>query len=338
MAAVTLQISLAPSDVRHAKHLLPHQARVWRDQVAEILLTIDMHRSGGRFSESWQQGASLIRPLAESIEGARVIEVDYSPVARDRVAAEFFGGRAVPLKDHRGGPYYSYFFGLSAAQHDFVLHADSDMFFGGGSGTWLREATENLAAHPEVIIAAPLPGPPRPDGRLTWLQSEPEPGTAHTFHFHEMSTRVFLLSRRRFHEQIGALRPRRPTAWKNVLLAALDGNPPQELPERLFSAEMRRRGLVRRDFLGRDPGMWSLHPPYRCAEFYRLLPELVRRVESGDVPDGQRGDHDLNDTMVDWSEARLNLVRNRWWRRLLRRSRPADARGPAGTKERVNNP
>jgi hypothetical protein len=126
----TLQISLAPSDYRHASVLLPHQVRAWREQVDEVLLTVDFHRSTGRFSARWAEGEKLILPLAQSIPGARVVTVDYGPAARVRVSAEFFGGGPVPAKDFRGGPYYGYFFGLNAATHDLVLHADSDLLFG----------------------------------------------------------------------------------------------------------------------------------------------------------------------------------------------------------------
>jgi hypothetical protein len=48
------------------------------------------------------------------------------------------------------------------------------------------------------------------------------------------------------------------------------------------------------------------------------LPELVRRVEAGDIPAAQRGDHDLNASLVDWSEATTALRQNRWWKRLFR--------------------
>jgi hypothetical protein len=68
--------------------------------------------------------------------------------------------------------------------------------------------------------------------------------------------------------------------------------------------------------------MWSLHPPYRSRDFYDRLPELVQRIERGDIPNDQRGDHDFNSSMVDWSEALSALAQNRWWKRLFQRSRP----------------
>jgi hypothetical protein len=317
---VTLQISLAPSDYRHARELLPHQLRVWRGQVAEVLLTVDFHRSSGRFSARWEEGKDKIIDLAQSQPGARVVIVDYGPAAMARVSTEFFGGQPVPAKDFRGGPYYSYFFGMAEARQTYVLHTDSDMFFGGGSQTWLAEAVGHMDANPEVLFAAPLPGPPTADGRLRSQEAVPEGETPHAFRFDTMSTRLFLVDRRRFRATIGALRPQRPPSLRSVMKAMVEGNPPQDLPEHLFSRAMHTRGLVRREFLGTAPGMWSLHPPYRSADFYRRLPELVQRVESGDLPAAQAGDHDMNSSLVDWSEALAALTQNRWWKRLLRLS------------------
>ena len=71
-----------------------------------------------------------------------------------------------------------------------------------------------------------------------------------------------------------------------------------------MSTLMNSKCLHRVDFLGAGGGMWSLHPLYRSPSFYEKLPELIQRVEEGDIPDGQRGDYDLNDSMLDWSDVR----------------------------------
>jgi hypothetical protein len=79
---------------------------------------------------------------------------------------------------------------------------------------------------------------------------------------------------------------------------------------------MAEHSLFRVDFLGEPPGMWSIHPPYRSPEFYQALPGLIERIEAGDIPDAQRGDHDVNDSMVDWSSARA--AQHRWWKPIAR--------------------
>lgn len=315
MPPVTLQISLAPSDHRLAEHFLPHQIRTWREQVDEILLTVDLHRSSGRFGDDWAAGRDKILALARSFPEARVLAVDDGPAAAAAVSGEFFGGRPIPRKDHRGGPYYAYFFALHAARHRHVLHCDADMLFGGGSRSWIAEALARFEADPDLLVTAPLPGPPAPDGRLRELPGRRLDDGAGAYLFPEMSTRVFLLDRERWRTRIGALAPRL-APLRGLVLALLEGNAPRELPERLLSAEMARRGLKRVDFLGTAPGMWSLHPPYRGADFFAKLPELVRRVETGDLPVEQLGFHDICDQLVDWSEGRAKLARRRWWRRL----------------------
>jgi hypothetical protein len=66
---------------------------------------------------------------------------------------------------------------------------------------------------------------------------------------------------------------------------------------------MVRHSLWRVDFLGTEPGMYSLHPPYRSESFHRELPRLIARVVTDDIPAGQRGDYDINSSMFDWTDA-----------------------------------
>ena len=133
-----------------------------------------------------------------------------------------------------------------------------------------------------------------------------------------MSTRIFLLSRERFSSSLTGLVPRPAPAWRNQLKAHLEKNPNQDLPEHIISDAMQGKGLIRREFLGNEGGKWHLHPPYRCRDYYDKLPDIIHRCENDDMPEGQLGDHDLNESLVDWSEARIALRKNRWWRRLFK--------------------
>lgn len=313
---VTLQINLAPPDVLHAVHVAPHQLRVWGEQVDEILFTLDAVRpSAGRFTERWNELLPAMNELLERLERehrhARIDVVDASPAAVSGVAARFFEGEGIPMKDSRGGPLYAYFYGLHRAKNELVLHVDSDMLFGGGSQTWVQEAVAAIEADESVLLASPLPGPPRADGRLCGQpDAQPEPGLRLAFRFHSMSTRVFLLDRARLTERVGALPLAPPLLLRSRVKALVNRNPMVAMPEQILTREMRRHGLARVDFLGDDPGMWSLHPPYRSPEFYRALPGLIARVEAEDLPDEQRGHYDFVDALFDFSEVRAKLSRS----------------------------
>lgn len=318
---VTLQINLSPADHLMAGSMLAHQLRFWRASVAEILVVVDENRPRGRFAEGWENGREAIWQLVHSFDGVRALPVDYSPPAATAVSGRFFGGRQIPRKDCRGGPYYSYFFGLHHATHDTVLHCDADMFFGGNGAAWLADALSILDSSPDIAFLSPLPGPPARDGHLRQLKARPASLCGQQgFEFPEMSTRVFLFNRQRFLRKTGALAPGWP-GLRRAFLASIDGNPPYALPEETITSAMRRCGLRRFDFAGRAPGCWTLHPPYRCQDYFRKLPGLVERVERGDMPEEQLGDHDLNASLVDWSDAILAMRRQRWWHRLSRRLR-----------------
>jgi hypothetical protein len=301
--AVTLQISLAPTDLPHAAHIVPHQLRQLGGQVDEVLFVVDLHRSNGRFAEGWYERLPGLRALIDqlccSYPHARSVDVDYRPEARAAVERTYFDGRSIPVKDYRGGPFYAYFYGLLAASSEFVFHVDSDMLFGGGSATWVARALEILESRPDVLACNPLPGPPTADGTLRSQKLHSEIQDFPAYRSGALSTRLFLLDRRRV-KSLSVASPKARQAWT----ARLEGNPPFLTPEGLISSAMETAGLLRLDFLGPEPGMWSLHPPYRSRLFYDRLPSIIEQIERGDVPDGQRGCHDIEDCMVDWSDVR----------------------------------
>lgn len=298
---VTVQISLAYGDWRYAEVLLSHQLRVLAPQADEVLLVVDEHKSRGRFARNWEAGRERLPPVLDAAAAAwphaRVVRVDYTPEAKRDVEARFFGGRPAPLKDWRGGPFYSYFFALRAARHDLVFHTDSDLFFGGGSPTWIAEAAARLAADRATFTVSPLAGPPRPDGSIA---APFEPGSdpaLRAYRFSSFSTRVFLLDRARLASELGPLPLPRP-GLVGRFRALRERRPAFELPERIVAARMRRAGLHRVDFLGEPPGLWTLHPTQRSEAFYDRLPDLVAMVEADDAPPYQRGAYNLDDRLL----------------------------------------
>lgn len=316
---VSLQISVAPVDLPHAREIVPHQLRQLGGQVDEVLLAVDTQAGSGRFAREWSNRKAgldaFLVELAGAVGGVRVVPVDYSAPAAQAVADMFFDGRPVPLKDYRGGPFYCYFYALHAAQHDRVLHLDCDMLLGGGSQRWVAEALEILARHPDVLACSPLPGPPSHDGTVNPQHfhtqgAEPDRELPSAFRFDRLSTRAYLVDRVKLaalgggrfgaHVSEPAAEPASPAAPPRSNLPRWRPTPPQPapslppMPERIVSLEMQRAGLVRLDFLGRDPGLWAVHAWARDADFYELLPGLIDRVERGEVTDDQRGTQELS--------------------------------------------
>jgi hypothetical protein len=316
-----LQINMHPLDWRHVMLTLDHQLRVWARQVERISITLDTQRSrSGRYRGVDYDGSRerLVAYLAArqaEHPHLEIVEVDYSDAARERVRRAYFNREtAVPAKAFDGGPFHAYFYGLLAANADYVVHMDSDMLFGGASQTWLEEAIAWLKLEPDALFVGPLPGPPRADGllndahrRLPGRSRIPAPERVAAdypaWRFHSVSTRIFVLAERRFQARVGSLALVAPSARRR-LRARLYGESATTAPaEEVLTDVLLRHHLTRIDFLGSGAGLYSLHPLYRSETFYRELPQIIARIEAGDIPDGQRGDYDLNASMIDWSEA-----------------------------------
>ncbi|MDX2189583.1 MAG: hypothetical protein SFY32_06950 [Bacteroidota bacterium] len=309
MNQVTLQISLAPSDYGHCIQLLPHQIKVFENQVDEILLTYDIHKSKGRFSLNWEENNHKMWDFLTEYEKKnpkiRLVKIDYSKAKKFEIAQKYFKLKTIPAKDWRGGPFYTYFFGLNEAKNDFVFHIDSDMFFGGMSQTWIQEAREMYESDTKILFLNPLPGPPREDGQLIGQICLPYKNKPYCFQFKSMSTRLFFVNRSRlFPIQIKNIRTFK---FREFLRALSKKNPPFRLPETILSDLLLQNNKLRVDFLGDGNGLWSLHPPYRTRFFYDNLPNIISRIEKFEVPESQKGFYDIVDEFVDWKEAKIKL-------------------------------
>ncbi len=329
---VSLQISVAPGDARHAREILRHQLRQWAGQVDEVLFTLDLGpdhtRAGGRSARRNATGpateaSELERALAglcEEHPHARANRVDYSAEAIEEVSQRFFSGQPIATRDCYGKVVYSYFYGLYSARHRYVFHMDSDMLFGGGSQTWIAEAKQLLDAQEGIFSCSPLPGPPsdRPFGARvaaghagSWRgRSGKAAAVPYTnpavrgpaYRVARVSTRDFMIDRARL--DTGAISLRRETPTPRMLIGAtakraiLRGDPRAVPAEATLTRAMREHDLARVDFLGAAPGMWSIHPASRSQRFHEMLPSLIARIERGEVTEAQRGDYDLSDSML----------------------------------------
>lgn len=318
-----LQINMYPLDVEHVIHCLPHQLRTFADQVDRIHLTVDLRAvTAGRYrGEAFDQTSKKLITYLKTIQRenpkVEVDIVDYSQEAHALVSQLFFKDSAhpYPSKAFDGGPFHVYFWGIAKANAEYVLHMDSDMLFGGQSQNWLSEAIELFEREENALFIAPLGGPPRLDldisppkhSRFPGLQDIPSPRLVSsdplTIAHDSVSTRLFLINMTRFKQQVGSLPLLVPNLKRRLRAFAFAQNPQSMPAEEVLSHLLMSKRFTRLDFLGSGNGMFSLHPTYRSPEFYHELPSLIARIEAGDIPLAQRGDHDLNASMHDWSSA-----------------------------------
>lgn len=320
MYQTALQISLSPNDLELAKKLLPHQLKVWHGQVEKVYLVCDTQKSRGRFGDNWVSNynkmISLLEKTKDEYENIEVLFVDYSKITT--IGNSFFGKKA-PKKDFRGGPFFSYFYAISQIPSKYILHIDSDIFFGGQSQNWFKEAVTILNQNDQILYVSPLPGPPREDGLLLNQKYKPFFGAGDkAYAFNTMSTRIFLIDKIRLYKYLPL--PLKKVKGRKLLKALADRNPYYDLPENLLTQHMVQNNLIRVDFLGKEKGMWTLHPPYKTGTFYENILSLINRIDKCDIPDSQKGFYDIHDSMIDWSDARKSLKKNRWWRKLFKKA------------------
>ena len=300
---VTLRIMLTPTDLDEARHVLPHQLKQWGNQVDEVLCQVDVP-ARFRGSETHRELGALIESYGVEYPHLRRQEVEYSAESIARVGEMFYGGGEVPLLDYRDRPVYAYLYGLTAARHDLVFHLDGDMIFGGGSQSWIDEARGLLETCADVFTCSPLPGPPRSDGVLLSQRDKPSP--YHTpvsgYQFRTFSSRLFMLDRRKLAAGVGPLRGDWPPPRPSIRVLLTKRERPYDILERVISRRMKECGRYRVDFLGTGLGMWGVHPLQRSSRYRALVPELIRRIEAGDVHESQRGEYDLTEGMLRLAE------------------------------------
>jgi hypothetical protein len=306
---VTLQVNVTPMEYPYVRRTLPVILRQLVGAVDEVLLTFDLRRSSVSYSQDWEDRRPLMRDLLHDFRkratNVRILEVDYSPKVNDELAKEFLGRQPVPHADSKGGPFYAYLYGLHSARNDGIFHIDGEMLVGGGGAlSWLQQAAELLAARRDVVAISPLPGPPAQDGALkqsappVWRRDVANP---EAFCSDRFSMRAVYLQRSKFIARLGPLRLRL-AAPLHALHGWSAGHPPYRDLDVTVSHAMTRRGLVRLAMHGPAPGLWTLHPKLRSPSLMGVLPDIVRAVEAGRVPDPQRGDGDLNDTLPEWHD------------------------------------
>jgi hypothetical protein len=302
---VTLQINTAPVDISYLPKFLENQLADFGESCSEILITIETRQSKKTRwkSAGWDDGLASILQLCESLKKQyphlKVNPIDYSLEARKEVSRFFLKTqkKLVPFKDFRGGPYYSYYFGLYSASQPYVLHLDSDMIFSGDGNRWLEQALSLIKKDETALFISPIIGPPVKKGQKMPQQHKKRYNPVSTyeylgngFRYKDLSTRVFLVEKVKLRRFCLLTYPNVDQILKSVVRKTK----PYHTPERSLSKAMQKEGLYRVDFQG-DPGLYSIHAQVaRWPEFLEMHEFVIRKIKEGFFLEEDRGLQDLN--------------------------------------------
>lgn len=307
-----MQISTAPTDNRLLGNTIPHQIKVFEEQVSEILITGDIRPGKGRFQfddNAIQKFRNILDSFKDLSPKVKVLFVDYDPKTRKEIAADLWGLSDLPIKDYRGGPFYSYLYGIGMASGSHILHLDSDILLGGEAGSWSSEAMELYESDPRIATILPYSGPPFLDDKIPdhyRLRAKPYRDISNTYMSNSFTTRVFFVSKKRIRLILNQVQLKKPDMLRSML-GLWYQNPLVMAPEQLISSFLENGDYFRVDYPGSGVPFWTLHPPFRSEEFYNRLEGIIEAVENNEIPPEQRGYHDLNKGFINWEEAIANL-------------------------------
>ena len=295
MFTCTMSISVCRSDVYFMMHTIPHLVRMCNYPFLERVLVIDTAPLAPRYQSdsniaTIEQLRNCCAQLAADGVVDRLADIDYSEAFRRQVYQKHFGRRLRKTSDFRGTPILGYVYAIEDARGDYILHFDSDILLYQAPGhNWIAEALSMIQSHPDLLLLAPLPGPPSLNGRLQQGGFEYRHDPQGVFRFKHVTSRKFLMDRRRFESML----PLKPLyiLWKRRIKALLTDRSTLQHWEHMVTARMAQTTFVRADL--DSPNAWTLHTPDHGAAFLEALPSIIEKVESGWYPPEQAGNYNL---------------------------------------------
>ena len=291
----SLTILAARSDIPFLRQTVSHLVRTCGDVFRERILLVDVAPPSAGFRN--RPGLGSLEKL-QQICGAlrtdgfidRIVPIDYSAPVRGRIYKKYFNRSFGYTHDLRGAPFYGFLFSFEAAQTEYVVHFDSDMLLYQKSGfDWVSAGIQLLQECEDLMFIAPLSGPPSSNGNLNQRGVSYQRDDRGFYRIDAVTGRKFLFEKRR----IAKLLPLKKywVSPKRRIRGWLTRQSPLLQLEIILAETFRERGVFRADLA--SPNAWTLHTPDHGSAFIAALPEVIRRVETGDYPSIQAGDYDL---------------------------------------------
>lgn len=304
---ISLQINVSAADLGICRKILERQLTFWYEELDEIVISIESKKSFGKFAKDFDRNKKDLVSLIEYYKGiySKISYhfIDYSPDRHQYLAQLFFNRLEMPEKDYRGCAFYSYLDGLANCRNKYIVHLDSDMMIGGKPNAWLQDAVDLLNSQDNYLLVNPLAGPPSADMEIK--QPYLKKVGKYKFLFDKMSTRVFLLDMEKVARNKPALR-RVPLTPANIKWCIKNDFCWGYMAlEDLFTVMMRKKRLYRVDSLGKNETgtAFSLHPVIKPPSYIEAIPDLLKRIDAGDIPDAQRGTYNIHNDFFDFRTA-----------------------------------
>jgi hypothetical protein len=267
---LSIATNVSENDDARIAATIPHWVRVFGKRLGEIVVVVDMQPRTSRMADSEHRVRSgvdatlaTVRRLAEQEPRVKVVLLD-NGTDRSAVNRVWFK-HGNPKRCQVGSPLFGYIYAIESATHDLVVKMDCDMLV--HDAGWVEEAQRALGANEADLVEPRRPG-------FESLQCSPV----------VVSTRVFALHKRHFHERLLPMEPH-TLGWLRRWHRRLEGRPVWLPLEQMLSEEA-RAGRLRYRALPSSLG-FTLHVPSR-SDF--LLPEFEHAresVERGVLPESQ---------------------------------------------------
>lgn len=279
---ISLVTNAAPGDDRRLHHMIPSWLRTVGDHVSELLIVVDEQPPAGRIARL-HGGAGSLEALHEEIARLEASdprirhEILPDPDHLEDIARRWFKwGR--PMRCQDGTPILAFVYAILRGSEDLVMRADCDMVF--CERGWM-DASLELLRRGEADLVEPC----RRDCAERTASAR-------------MSTRVLLLDRTRFEQNVLPITPHRLDPARR-LHRFLKRRPGWLGLEQMLERE-KRDGRLRHVVLELELG-FSLHMVRRSDALLPGFEAIVRSVERGELPAPQQNDWDFLPDV--WREA-----------------------------------
>jgi len=294
-APCTMQISITDRDYAVARHVLPHQMRVIGKYASEVLISVNRFETPAKP----ELLDALLSDIASNYSNVTVEEIDYSRAARQWVSKTFFGGKDYPMFDYEGIPIHGFIEPFRKSSNPFFFRLECDMMLG-GSGPWFNEAIDVLTSDDTIVAINPIAGPRHGGGYHSGgTPFEVEHGEA--FKVNTFTTRTQLIELDTFFKAMNPLSEVPPSRLKDRIFTLVAGYPMVDHLEVLYQQKMFNKNTCRID-MGGTGGLWTLHPVFKTSQFLQCLPEIITKVEKGDMPQEQHGRFDLHKSVLNQTD------------------------------------